>query len=57
MKITVIIPTLNIGGAEKLTVNLINDWINKAHIIDGRIPHAVILETFTDSGIGTEILL
>jgi len=31
--------------------------VKKAHIIDGRIPHAVILETFTDSGIGTEILL
>ena len=34
MKITVIIPTLNIGGAEKLTVNLINDWINKGHQIE-----------------------
>ena len=34
MKIIVIIPTLNIGGAEKLTVNLINDWINKGHQIE-----------------------
>jgi acetylglutamate kinase len=28
----------------------------KAHIIDGRIPHALLLEIFTDKGIGTEIL-
>ena len=27
----------------------------KAHIIDGRVEHAVLLEIFTDVGIGTEI--
>ena len=29
----------------------------KAHIIDGRVPHAVLLEIFTTEGIGTEIVL
>ena len=29
----------------------------KAHIIDGRVPHAILLELFTRSGIGTEIVL
>jgi acetylglutamate kinase len=29
----------------------------KAHIIDGRVPHAIILELFTREGIGTEIVL
>jgi len=29
--------------------------VSKAHIIDGRIAHAVLLEVFTDAGIGTEI--
>ena len=29
--------------------------VASAHIIDGRIPHAVLLEIFTDEGIGTEI--
>jgi acetylglutamate kinase len=29
----------------------------KAHIIDGRIPHAILLELFTKEGIGTEIVL
>lgn len=29
----------------------------KAHIIDGRLPHAILLELFTREGIGTEIVL
>jgi acetylglutamate kinase len=29
----------------------------KAHIIDGRVPHAILLEVFTDEGVGTEITL
>lgn len=28
----------------------------KVHIVDGRLPHAILLEMFTDAGIGTEIL-
>ena len=30
--------------------------VTKAHIIDGRIPHALLLEIYTESGIGTEIV-
>jgi acetylglutamate kinase len=30
--------------------------VGKAHIIDGRVPHAILLEIFTDRGIGTEIV-
>jgi len=30
--------------------------VKKAHIIDGRVPHAILLEIFTDKGIGTEIV-
>ena len=30
--------------------------IVKTHIVDARIPHALLLEIFTDHGIGTEIL-
>jgi acetylglutamate kinase len=29
--------------------------VRKAHVIDGRVRHAVLLEIFTDEGIGTEI--
>jgi acetylglutamate kinase len=31
--------------------------VGKTHIIDGRIPHALLLEIFTDKGVGTEIIL
>ena len=30
--------------------------VHKAHIIDGRVEHAILLEIFTDKGIGTEIV-
>ena len=33
----------------------LQDGVKKAHIIDGRVEHAVLLEIFTDIGIGTEI--
>jgi acetylglutamate kinase len=31
--------------------------VTKAHIIDGRTPHALLLEIYTEAGIGTEIVL
>jgi acetylglutamate kinase len=31
--------------------------VSKAHIIDGRIPHSLLLEIYTEAGIGTEIVL
>ncbi|MFQ3577526.1 MAG: acetylglutamate kinase [Verrucomicrobiia bacterium] len=31
--------------------------VSKIHLIDGRIPHALLLEIFSDEGIGTEIVL
>ncbi|MCK9262924.1 MAG: acetylglutamate kinase [Desulfomonilia bacterium] len=30
--------------------------VTKAHIIDGRVPYSILLELFTDSGIGTQIV-
>jgi acetylglutamate kinase len=29
--------------------------VNTSHIIDGRVPNAVLLEIFTDTGVGTLI--
>ncbi len=34
----------------------VNGGVGKAHIIDGRIEHAILLEMFTQEGIGTEIV-
>ena len=37
-------------------LNGIEAGVHKTHIIDGRVEHAVLLEIFTDKGIGTEIV-
>jgi len=36
-------------------VDALNEGAKKAHIVDGRVQHAVLLEIFTDVGVGTEI--
>ncbi len=38
-------------------VTALQGGVKKAHIIDGRIKHSLLLEIFTDQGIGTEIVL
>jgi acetylglutamate kinase len=51
------LPSLQGGMRPKLAacVQAINGGVNSAHIIDGRIPHSLLLELFTDAGIGTKI--
>lgn len=34
----------------------LNQGVGKVHFIDGRIPHSILLEIFTNSGVGTEIV-
>lgn len=34
----------------------ISAGVNKTHIVDGRIPHCLLLEIFTKEGVGTEII-
>ena len=34
-------------------VEAVRQGVGRAHIIDGRIPHSILIEMFTDSGIGT----
>lgn len=49
-----------IGGGmlPKLTncTNAIKNGVNRVHILDGRIPHCLLLEIFTRNGIGTAIV-
>lgn len=37
-------------------IDALGGGVKEAHIIDGRIPHAILLEVFTDSGVGTQII-
>ncbi len=41
----------------KACINALEHGVKKAHILDGRIPHCVLLEIFTQEGIGTEIII
>lgn len=37
-------------------VRALNEGVQRVHFIDGRLPHSLLLEIFTDQGIGTEIV-
>jgi acetylglutamate kinase len=37
-------------------VDAVRGGVRETHIIDGRVPHAILLEIFTDSGVGTQII-
>ncbi len=37
-------------------VDALKSGVNRVHLIDGRLPHSILLEIFTDEGIGTEIV-
>jgi acetylglutamate kinase len=41
----------------KCCLKALRGGVKKAHIVDGRLKHAILLEVFTDEGIGTEIVL
>lgn len=40
----------------KCCIKALRKGVGKTHIIDGRLDHAILLEIFTDSGIGTEVV-
>ena len=37
-------------------VHAVRNGVRRAHILDGRVPHVLLLEIFTDSGIGTMVM-
>jgi acetylglutamate kinase len=51
------LPTVGGGMRPKLTACLhaIEGGVSSAHIVDGRVPHSLLLELFTDAGQGTMI--
>jgi acetylglutamate kinase len=53
-----LLPQLEAGMIPKMTACLdaVNGGVAKAAIIDGRIPHSILLEIFAASGIGTEVV-
>lgn len=53
-----LLPSLESGMIPKMTACLeaVEGGVAKAAIIDGRVPHSILLEIFTSSGIGTEVV-
>ena len=53
-----LLPELSSGMAPKMEACLraVRGGVNRATIIDGRVPHGLLLEMFTDDGVGTMVL-
>ena len=53
-----LLPTLEAGMAPKMEACLraVRGGVGRAHVIDGRVPHAVLLEVFTSEGVGTMVV-
>lgn len=53
-----LLPSLDSGMIPKMTACLeaVAGGVEKAAVIDGRVPHSILLEIFTGSGIGTEVV-
>lgn len=67
-----LIPTIRVGEVEayieegiiqggmipkiRASLKALEGGVRKVHILDGRVPHCLLLELFTDAGIGTEIV-
>ncbi len=53
-----LLPTLSSGMAPKMEACLraVRGGVHAAHVLDGRVQHALLLEVFTDEGIGTMVV-
>ncbi|CAB4615576.1 MAG: acetylglutamate kinase [Actinobacteria bacterium] len=57
-ELTELLPQLESGMIPKMQacLNALAGGVPRAHIIDGRAPHSILLEIFTSSGVGTLVL-
>ncbi|MGH3302311.1 MAG: acetylglutamate kinase [Streptosporangiaceae bacterium] len=57
-ELAALMPGLSDGMIPKMAACLtaVRSGVPRAHVLDGRLPHAILLEIFTDSGIGTMVL-
>ena len=53
-----LLATVDSGMVPKLEacVRAVDGGVPQAHVVDGRTPHSILLEVFTDAGIGTMVL-
>ncbi|WP_260303405.1 acetylglutamate kinase [Rathayibacter sp. PhB127] len=57
-ELAALLPSLESGMIPKMTACLdaVRGGVPKAAIIDGRVPHSMLLEVFTSEGVGTEVV-
>ena len=57
-ELAAMLPGLSGGMIPKMEACLtaVRGGVPRAHVLDGRLPHAILLEIFTDSGIGTMVV-
>jgi acetylglutamate kinase len=57
-ELTTMLPGLGGGMIPKMEACLtaVRGGVPRAHVLDGRLPHAILLEIFTDSGVGTMVV-
>jgi acetylglutamate kinase len=57
-RLEAMLPSLASGMVPKMEACLraVRGGVPRAHVLDGRVPHALLLEVFTDSGVGTMVV-
>jgi acetylglutamate kinase len=57
-ELAALLPTLAAGMIPKMEacVRAVEGGVPRAHVLDGRVPHALLLEVFTTEGVGTMVL-
>jgi acetylglutamate kinase len=57
-ELEVLLPTLTTGMVPKMEACLaaVRGGVPRAHVLDGRVPHSLLLELVTDEGVGTMVL-
>ncbi|RJK96698.1 acetylglutamate kinase [Vallicoccus soli] len=57
-RLEALLPSLSSGMVPKMEACLraVRGGVRRAHVLDGRVPHALLLEVFTDEGVGTMVL-
>ncbi|MFJ6418781.1 acetylglutamate kinase [Paeniglutamicibacter sp. NPDC091659] len=53
-----LLPSLESGMIPKMAACLkaVDEGVERAHIVDGRQPHSMLLEVFTSAGVGTQVI-
>jgi len=57
-ELATLLPSLSSGMVPKMEACLraVQGGVPRAHVLDGRVPHAILLELFTDEGVGTMVV-